>query len=85
MTLSGDLGHQWEHRDLARPKKGFFQEIETQGGCGVLPFRYRESQYVHSLQWTIGLELFLRIQNPWQIFLTTDHPNGAPFSRVIPT
>ncbi len=80
VTLSGDLFHQFEARELARPRKGFFQSIECQGGCGVLPFRYRHSQYVHALQWTIGLELFLRVQDPWRLLLTTDHPNGAPFT-----
>jgi formylmethanofuran dehydrogenase subunit A len=57
-----------------------FQDLECQAGCGVLPFRYRQSQYVHSLQWTIGLELFLRIRDPRKVFLTTDHPNGGPFT-----
>jgi formylmethanofuran dehydrogenase subunit A len=56
-----------------------FQDLECQAGCGVLPFRYRQSQYVHGLQWAIGLELFLLVENPWQVYLTTDHPNGAPF------
>ena len=37
-------------------------------------------QYVHGLLWTIGLELFLRVQDPMRVFLTTDHPNGAPFT-----
>jgi formylmethanofuran dehydrogenase subunit A len=27
----------------------------------------------------IGLELALLIRNPWKVFLTTDHPNAAPF------
>ena len=27
----------------------------------------------------IALELLLLIDDPWRIFLTTDHPNGAPF------
>ena len=31
-------------------------------------------------QWLICLELFLLIDNPWQVFLTTDHPNGGPFT-----
>jgi len=34
--------------------------------------------------WSIGLELALLIEDPWKIFLTTDHPNGAPFT-VYPT
>jgi formylmethanofuran dehydrogenase subunit A len=25
------------------------------------------------------LELFLLIDDPWRVFLTTDHPNGGPF------
>ncbi len=32
------------------------------------------------MQWAIGLELFLMIKDPWRVFLTTDHPNGAPFT-----
>ncbi len=80
VTLSGDTMHQFANRNLARPRKAIFQDLECQAGCGVLPFRYRHDQYVHGLLWTIGIELFLRIENPLQVFLTTDHPNGAPFT-----
>jgi formylmethanofuran dehydrogenase subunit A len=80
VTLSGDTMHQYSNRKLARPRKGIFQDLECQAGCGVLPFKYRHDQYVHGLLWTIGLELFLRIQDPLRVFLTTDHPNGAPFT-----
>ena len=80
VTLSGDTMHQFANRSLARPRKAIFQDLECQAGCGVLPFRYREDQYVHGLLWTIGIELFLRVENPLQVFLTTDHPNGGPFT-----
>ncbi|MBM3965691.1 MAG: formylmethanofuran dehydrogenase subunit A [Planctomycetes bacterium] len=80
VTVSADTMHQFEHRSLALPRKVIFQDLECQAGCGIVPFRYRESQYVHSLQWSIGLELFLRITDPMRIFLTTDHPNGGPFT-----
>lgn len=80
VTLSGDTMHQYENRSLARPRKVIFQDLECQAGCGVVPFRYREDQYVHGLQWTIGLELCLRILDPSRVFLTTDHPNGGPFT-----
>ena len=80
ITLSADTMHQFANRKLATPRKGIFQDLECQAGCGVLPFRYKESQYVHGLQWAIGLELFLRIQDPTRVFLTTDHPNGGPFT-----
>jgi formylmethanofuran dehydrogenase subunit A len=46
----------------------------------VVPFRYRDQSYVNALQWAIGLELFLLVEDPWRIVLTTDHPNGAPFT-----
>ena len=39
-----------------------------------------ERDFVNALQWAIGLELFLLIDDPWQVFFTTDHPNGAPFT-----
>ncbi|MHC1627078.1 MAG: amidohydrolase family protein, partial [Methanoculleaceae archaeon] len=35
----------------------------------------------NSVMWSIGLELALMVKNPWQCCLTTDNPNGAPFSR----
>src|SRR5205807_4609029 len=36
---------------------------------------------VNAVQWAVGLELLLLITDPWRIFLTTDHPNGACFWR----
>ena len=52
-------------------------EVET--GCGIVPFTYKEKNYVHALQWGIGLELFLLSRDPWRIVLSTDHPNGGSF------
>lgn len=80
VTISGDTMHQHHNRKLARPRKVIFQDTECQAGCGVVPFRYRHDQYVHGLQWSIGLELCLRILDPSRVFLTTDHPNGGPFT-----
>lgn len=54
--------------------------LENESGCGVIPFEYKDSHFVHALQWLIGLELLLLIEDPWRIFLTTDHPNGGPFT-----
>ena len=34
---------------------------------------------LNSLQWLIGLEIFLLIKDPSKVFYT-DHPNGAPFT-----
>jgi formylmethanofuran dehydrogenase subunit A len=55
-------------------------DIECDAGCGVVPFRYREQSFVNALQWAIGLEIFLLVKDPWRVVLTTDHPNGGPFT-----
>ena len=80
VTISADAAAQYRNSRYARPKRWIVGDIECQAGCGVVPMRYEDSQYVHSLQWTIGLELMLLIEDPWRVFLTTDHPNGGPFT-----
>jgi formylmethanofuran dehydrogenase subunit A len=80
VTASADTMAQVRNARFASPKKWVAMDIECEAGCGVLPFRYKQKQYVNALQWCIGLELFLLVQDPWRIFLTTDHPNGAPFT-----
>src|SRR5215471_18779653 len=61
-------GHKWGNID-----------VET--GCGVVPYVYKEKNLVNAVQWAVGLELLLLINDPWRIYLTTDHPNGAAFWR----
>jgi formylmethanofuran dehydrogenase subunit A len=80
VTCSGDSMVQHRNSHLAQPKKSVMMDIECDAGCGVVPFRYRDQSYVNALQWAIGLELFLLVEDPWRIVLTTDHPNGAPFT-----
>lgn len=80
VTASGDTMRQHANASLANPRKWIGADIELDAGCGVVPFRYREQSYVNALQWAIGLELFLLVANPWQVVLTTDHPNGGPFT-----
>jgi formylmethanofuran dehydrogenase subunit A len=80
VTASGDSMRQHANADLANPRKWIGADIECDAGCGVVPFRYREQSYVNALQWAIGLEIFLRVKDPWRVVLTTDHPNGAPFT-----
>ncbi|MEM9365356.1 MAG: formylmethanofuran dehydrogenase subunit A [Planctomycetota bacterium] len=80
VTISADSMHQFENRLHAKPRKSIVLDIECEAGCGVVPFRYQRREYVHSLQWAIGLELFLMIEDPSRVYLTTDHPNGAPFT-----
>ena len=67
-TLYQLSGHKWVNSDV---------ETETSGG--IIPFHYKKSNAVNATQWSIGLELALMIEDPWKIFMTTDHPNGGPF------
>lgn len=80
ITASGDNMRQHANSKLAHPNKWVCMDIECDAGCGVVPFKYRDQNFVNALQWAIGLEIFLLVEDPWRIFLTTDHPNGAPFT-----
>jgi formylmethanofuran dehydrogenase subunit A len=80
VTASGDNMMQYRNAELGSPRKAVIMDIECDAGCGVVPFRYRDQSFVNALQWAIGLEIFLSVRDPWRIFLTTDHPNGAPFT-----
>ena len=57
------------------------KDIELETASGLVPFIYSGRNPVHSLQWAIGLELALMVENPWQVALTTDSPNAGPFIR----
>ena len=56
-------------------------DVENETGCGVVPYTYKEKNLVNAIQWAVGLELLLLINDPWRVHLTTDHPNGAAFWR----
>lgn len=56
-------------------------DVENETGCGIVPYSYRPSNLVNAVQWAVGLELLLLINDPWRVYLTTDHPNGACFWR----
>jgi len=55
-------------------------DVEAETSSGIVPFHYKRKSFVHATQWSIGLELALRIKDPWKILLTTDHPNAGPFT-----
>jgi formylmethanofuran dehydrogenase subunit A len=63
-------GHKWGNLD-----------VENETGCGIVPYVYKDRNLVNAVQWAVGLELLLLIDDPWRIFLTTDHPNGGCFWR----
>ncbi|SDA53849.1 formylmethanofuran dehydrogenase subunit A [Methanobrevibacter millerae] len=57
------------------------KDIECETAAGIIPCIYSKKSPVSTLQWGIGLELFLLINDPWKLCLTTDHPNAGPFMR----
>lgn len=72
----------WQHllHKLTGRKWGNI-DVENETGCGVVPYTYKRTNLVNAVQWAVGLELLLLIENPWQVCMTTDHPNGACFWR----
>ncbi len=60
-------------------KKWVNADIELETGCGIVPYTYKDKAAVASLQWVVGLELFLLSTDPWRMVLSTDHPNGGSF------
>ena len=54
-------------------------QVEGESGSGIVPYFFDPKVGVNAIQWAIGLELMLLVKNPYQVFMTTDHPNGGPF------
>ena len=80
MTADAPLAWMLRHKDT----KWINADTECESGCGIMPFSYQENNYTHTMQWAIGLELFLLSEDPWRVMFSTDHPNGASF-RTYPT
>jgi formylmethanofuran dehydrogenase subunit A len=76
MTGDGPLGH-----FLANlyGTKWISCDVEAEAGCGISPIAYKNTSLVHALQWAIGLEWYLLVDDPWRVVMSTDHPNGASF------
>lgn len=72
---------------LARRLRGITGLADKENGAEpgemfyfTAPCHYRRESRVNSVQWAAGLELALLTENPWQVTLSTDHPNGGPFT-----
>ena len=61
MTGDGPLGYY-----LSNIFKGkwFSGDTEMEAGCGIAPIKYRNKTLVHALQWAIGLEWYLLVEDP---------------------
>jgi formylmethanofuran dehydrogenase subunit A len=76
MTGDGPVGY---YLSKVFGKKWFSSDTEMESGCGITPIKYRNKSLVHSLQWAIGLEWYLLVNDPWRVAMSTDHPNGGSF------
>lgn len=76
MTGDGPLGY---FLSKVYGGKWFSSETEMESGCGITPIKYKNKSLVHALQWAIGLEWYLLVEDPWRVVMSTDHPNGGSF------
>lgn len=76
MTADGAVG---QYLANLTGRKWYSHDVELETGCGVVPITYDDKNLVHALQWAIGLEWYLRVDDPWKIAMSTDHPNGGSF------
>ncbi len=84
-TMTGD--GPWQHRLFKLTgNKWYNSDVELEVGAGIVPYTFKPKSLVNAVQWTIGLEVALLVEDPWKVVLTTDHPNAGPFyyyPRVI--
>lgn len=78
-TMTADSPLEYKLHTLLH-NKWVNNDVELETGSGIVPLTYREKNLTHGVQWAIGLEMFLAIKNPWQVYLSTDHPNAGPFT-----
>ncbi len=76
MTGDGPVGY---YLSNIYKSKWFSGDSEQESGCGIAPIEYRNKSLVHALQWAIGLEWYLMVNDPWRVVMSTDHPNGGSF------
>lgn len=78
-TMTGDAPFEY---NLQKMTKGKYvgSDVGLEGGGGVVPFEYKPDNPVATIQWATGMEAALGVEDPWRVFLTTDHPNAAPFT-----
>jgi formylmethanofuran dehydrogenase subunit A len=68
-SLHKTTGHRWVNSD-----------VESETGGGIVPITYKSGNPINGTMWLTGMELFMLIDDPWRVFLSTDHPNAGPFT-----
>ena len=78
-TMTGDGPWQFALWNMTG-NKWVNSDVEMEAGAGVVPYTFKKNNPANTVQWGIGLELALLIKDPWKVYMTTDHPNGGPFT-----
>jgi formylmethanofuran dehydrogenase subunit A len=76
MTGDGPLGY---YLSNVFGTRWFSCDTEQESGCGIAPIEYKNKSLVNTLQWAVGLEWYLLVNDPWRVVMSTDHPNGGSF------
>ena len=77
MTADGPVG-QFLHSVTGR--KWVSHDVELETGCGVVPITYEDKNFVHALQWAIGLEWYPARGRP----LADRAQHRPPQRRLVP-
>ncbi len=78
MTMTADGPLEYSNARMLHAKWSN-KDVELEDGAGVVPIEYSPKSFVNAVQWAIGLELALMVEDPWKVMFTTDSPNGGSF------
>jgi formylmethanofuran dehydrogenase subunit A len=87
-TMTADGAWEWVLRGITEhlawsPRSGskwMNAQVELESCAGVVPYIFRRRNSVNAIQWAIGLEFLLSIKDLQKVNISTDHPNGGPFT-----
>lgn len=87
-TMTADGAWEWVLRGITEhlawsPRSGskwMNAQVELESCAGVVPYIFRRKNPVNAIQWAIGLEFLLLIKDLQKVNISTDHPNGGPFT-----
>ncbi|MFW9984361.1 MAG: formylmethanofuran dehydrogenase subunit A, partial [Candidatus Odinarchaeota archaeon] len=77
-TMTADGPWEWILRGISG-NRWVNDDIEVECGGGVVPYVFKKSSRVNAIQWGIGLEIALMVNDPWRVIPSTDHPNAGTF------
>ncbi|MHA1245106.1 MAG: formylmethanofuran dehydrogenase subunit A [Candidatus Heimdallarchaeota archaeon] len=87
-TMTADGAWEWALRGITEhlawsPRSGskwMNAQVELESCAGVVPYIFRRKNSVNATQWAIGLEFMLQMNDLNKVSISTDHPNGGPFT-----